>query len=96
MLNRIDLKGFRKVQEEYKQDRSKCKKRLQVEGKWRLDVEYGPQFETKLRTERAGEITVQTDETIILGVEEQPFIPFITVWRVFVVVLLQLLPNGLL
>ena len=67
MLNRIDLKGFKKVQEEYRKDRSKCKKRLEVKGKWRLEVEYGPQFEIKLQTERAGEITVQTDETIILG-----------------------------
>ena len=60
MLNRINLKGFKKVQEEYRKDRSKCKKRLEVKGRWRLDVEYGPQFETKLKTERAGEITVQT------------------------------------
>jgi len=67
MLNRIDLKGFKKIQDEYRKDRSKCKKRLEVKGRWRLDVEYGPQFETKLQTERAGEITVQTDETIILG-----------------------------
>ena len=67
MLNRINLEGFKKVQTSYKLDRSKCKKRLQIKGRWRLDVEYGPQFETKLMTERAGEITVQTDETIILG-----------------------------
>ena len=67
MLNRIDLDGFKKVQKEYKKDRSKCKKTLEIKGRWRLDVDYGPQFETKLRTERAGEITVQTDETIILG-----------------------------
>ena len=67
MLNRIDLDGFSKVKEEYTKDRSKCKKTIEVNGRWRLDVEYGPQFETKLRTERAGEITVQTDETLILG-----------------------------
>jgi len=67
LLNRINLNGFKKVQEEYRKDRSKCKKTLEVKGRWRLDVEYGPQFETKLKTERAGEITVQSDETIILG-----------------------------
>ncbi len=67
MLNRIDVAGFKKVQKEYKKDRSKCKKTLEVKGRWKLDVEYGPQFELKLQTERAGEITVQTDETIILG-----------------------------
>jgi len=67
LLNRIDLDGFKKVQKDYKKDRSKCKKTLEIKGRWRLDVEYGPQFETKLKTERAGKITVQTDETIILG-----------------------------
>jgi len=67
LLNRIDLKGFKKIQEEYKKDRSKCKKKLEVKGRWRLDVDYGPQFETTVTTERAGNITVQTDETIILG-----------------------------
>lgn len=67
MLNRVDLEGFKKVQEEYRKDRSKCKKTLEVKGRWRLDVDYGPQFETSLQTERAGVITVQTDETIILG-----------------------------
>lgn len=67
MLNRIDLDGFKKIQKEYRKDPSKCKKTLEVNGRWRLEVKYGPQFETRLKTERAGEITVQTDETIILG-----------------------------
>jgi uncharacterized OsmC-like protein len=67
MLNRIDLDGFKKVQEEYRKDRSKCKKTLEVKGRWLLDIGYGPQFETIMKTERAGDITVQTDETIILG-----------------------------
>ncbi|MHA1612949.1 MAG: OsmC family protein [Promethearchaeota archaeon] len=61
------MAGFKKVQKEYKKDRSKCKKTLEVKGRWKLVVEYCPQFELKLQTERAGEITVQTDETIILG-----------------------------
>jgi uncharacterized OsmC-like protein len=30
-------------------------------------VEYGPQYQTTLPTERAGDILIQTDETIILG-----------------------------
>jgi uncharacterized OsmC-like protein len=67
MLNRIDLKGFNKVRDTFSKDRSKCKKTIEVSGRWRLEVDYGPQFELKLKTERAGEITVQTDETIILG-----------------------------
>ncbi len=67
VVNRVNIAGFRKVQEEYRQDRSKCKKTLEVKGRWKLDLDYGPQFETHLKTERAGDITVQTDETLILG-----------------------------
>ncbi|MBY9004269.1 MAG: OsmC family protein [Candidatus Lokiarchaeota archaeon] len=67
MLNRINVEGFKKVQDDYRKDRSKCKKTIELNGRWRLEADYGPQFEVKLKTERAGEITVQTDETIILG-----------------------------
>lgn len=67
IVNRVNIAGFRKVQEEYSNDRAKCKKTLEVKGRWKLDTEYGPQFETHLKTERAGDITVQTDETLILG-----------------------------
>lgn len=67
MLNRINVNGFKKIQEKYSQNRSLCKKVLDVQGTWRLDVEYGPQFQTTLPTERAGDILIQTDETIILG-----------------------------
>ncbi len=67
LLNRIDLKGFREVVDQYMKDRSLCKKTLEVKGIWRLDLEYGPQFETRLKTERAGEITVQMDELTLFG-----------------------------
>jgi uncharacterized OsmC-like protein len=67
MLNRINLDGFKEIQQDYKKNRLLCKKYLEIEGKWRLDVQYGPQFETKLRTERAGELLVQTDDVIMLG-----------------------------
>ncbi|MFX1321302.1 MAG: OsmC family protein, partial [Promethearchaeota archaeon] len=67
VLNRINLDGFKVIQEKYTKDRLLCKKLLEVEGRWRLDVNYGPQFETELRTERAGKILVQTDETTMLG-----------------------------
>jgi uncharacterized OsmC-like protein len=67
ILNRVNIGGFKKIQEEFSKDRSKCKKTLELKGQWRLDVDYGPQFETHLKTERAGDITVQTDETLILG-----------------------------
>ena len=68
-LNRIDLKGFKEVQGEYREDRSLCKKTLEVKGRWRTDLQYGPQFETKLGTERAGQITIQTDDLTLFGGE---------------------------
>ncbi|MFX0020102.1 MAG: OsmC family protein [Promethearchaeota archaeon] len=67
ILNRINVKGFKDIQGKYSQNRSLCKKVLDVEGTWRLDVEYGPQYQTTLPTERAGDILIQTDETTILG-----------------------------
>ncbi|MFX1374280.1 MAG: OsmC family protein [Promethearchaeota archaeon] len=67
ILNRIDLDGFKEVVSEYIKNRELCKKTLEVKGIWRLDLEYGPQFETKLKTERAGEITIQTDELTLFG-----------------------------
>ncbi|MFX1418581.1 MAG: OsmC family protein [Promethearchaeota archaeon] len=67
LLNRIDLKGFKEVIDQYMQNRELCKKALDVKGIWRLDLEYGPQFETRLKTERAGEITVQMDELTLFG-----------------------------
>ncbi|MFX0023236.1 MAG: OsmC family protein [Candidatus Hermodarchaeota archaeon] len=66
-LNRIDLDGFKEVLNEYNKDRNLCKKTLEVKGIWHLDLDYGPQFETKLKTERAGEITVQTDGLTLFG-----------------------------
>ncbi|TFF89741.1 MAG: OsmC family peroxiredoxin [Promethearchaeota archaeon] len=67
ILNRIDLKGFKSVVNQYIQDRNLCKKALNVHGIWRLDLDYGPQFETRLDTERAGAITIQTDDLTIFG-----------------------------
>ncbi|MBY8981601.1 MAG: OsmC family protein, partial [Candidatus Lokiarchaeota archaeon] len=67
LLNRINIEGFKKIQEECIKQRSLCKKTLELEGEWRLNVEYGPQYEAILPTELAGNIMVQTDETIILG-----------------------------
>ncbi|MFX1479414.1 MAG: OsmC family protein [Promethearchaeota archaeon] len=66
-LNRIDLDGFKEVMSEYMKDRSLCKKTLDIKGLWLLDLEYGPQFETKLKTERAGEIMIQMDELSLFG-----------------------------
>lgn len=67
IVNRIDLRGFREIQKLYRKDRSLCKKTLDVPGRLRLDVQYGPTFETKLKTERAGEINIQMDENTLFG-----------------------------
>lgn len=67
MLNRINIKVFKETIENSERDPSSSIKNLKIEGKWRLDAQDGPQFETILNTEKAGEILVQSDETIILG-----------------------------
>ena len=67
MMNRINIEVFKETIEKGKKDSSSCLKKLEIEGTWRLDDDSGPQFETKLKTEKAGEVLVQSDETIILG-----------------------------
>jgi len=67
MMNRINIEVFKETIEKGKKDSSSCLKSLNIEGTWRLDDDSGPQFETKLKTEKAGEVLVQSDETIILG-----------------------------
>ena len=67
MINRINIEVFKETIENAKKDPSSSIKNLEIEGTWRLNEQYGPQFETKLKTENAGDILVQSDETIILG-----------------------------
>jgi uncharacterized OsmC-like protein len=67
MLNRINIQVFKNTIENGKKTPSSSIKDLKIEGKWRLDANDGPQFETFLKTEKAGEILVQSDETLILG-----------------------------
>lgn len=67
MMNRINIEVFKETVENVKKDPSTALKTLEFEGVWRLDADSGPQFETKLKTENAGEILVQSDETIMLG-----------------------------
>jgi uncharacterized OsmC-like protein len=67
MINRINIEVFKETIEKGKNDSSSYLKSLEIEGTWRLNANGGPQFETKLKTENAGEILVQSDETIILG-----------------------------
>jgi len=66
-VNRVNINKFKETVENAKKDPSSRKKILVVEGIWRLNKQGGPQFETKLKTENAGEILLQTDETVILG-----------------------------
>ena len=67
MMNRINIEVFKETIEKGKNDSSSYLKSLEIEGTWRLNANSGPQFETKLKTENAGEVLVQSDETIILG-----------------------------
>jgi len=67
MKNRINIDVFKETIEKAKKDPSSSLKNLEIEGVWRLDKQNGSQFETKMKTEKAGEILVQSDETIILG-----------------------------
>jgi len=67
MINRINIDVFKETIKKAEDEPSSTIKKLEIEGIWRLDEKKGPQFETKLNTEKAGEILVQSDETIILG-----------------------------
>ena len=67
MMNRINIEVFKETIKKSTNDPSSSLKKLEIEGIWRLNEQNGPQFETKLKTEKAGEILVQSDETIILG-----------------------------
>jgi len=67
MMNRINIEVFKETIEKGKNDSSSYLKSLEIEGIWRLNAKSGPQFETKLKTEKAGEVLVQSDETLILG-----------------------------
>ncbi len=67
MMNRINIDVFKDTIKKGTNNPSSSLKKLEIEGIWRLNEQNGPQFETKLKTEKAGEILVQSDETIILG-----------------------------
>ena len=67
MINRINIEVFKGTIENAKKDPSSSIKHLEIEGTWRLNEQVGPKFETKLKTENAGDIIIQSDETLILG-----------------------------
>lgn len=66
IVNRIDVDKFNETVEKARKDPATGKKTMEIEGEWRID-KTGPQFESKIKTENAGEITLQSDETLILG-----------------------------
>ncbi len=67
MINRINVDVFKETIENVNKDPSTSIKKIEIVGTWRLNEQTGPQFETKLETEKTGDILVQSDETIILG-----------------------------
>ncbi len=60
---------FKKTVENAKKNPSATKKTTIIEGFWKLEAKEGPQFETNIKTENAGEILVETDETLLMGGE---------------------------
>lgn len=64
IVNRVDVDKFRETVEKARKDHATGKKTM--EGEWRLG-KTGPQFESKIKTEKGGEITLFLDETLILG-----------------------------
>ena len=66
IVNRVDVDKFKETVEKARKDPSSGKKTMEIEGEWRIG-KTGPQFESKIKTERGGEITLQSDETLILG-----------------------------
>lgn len=66
ILNRVDVDKFKETMDKARKDPSTGKKTMEVEGEWRLN-RTGPQFESRIKTEKGGEIMLLSDETLILG-----------------------------
>lgn len=62
-INKVDIDKFKETIENAK---NTGKKTVEVTGEWRIGKE-GPQFESKIKTEKGGEFTLVSDETIMLG-----------------------------
>ena len=63
----MNIGKFKKTVENAKKNPSSVKKTLKIEGEWRLGETKGPQFKSIIKTENAGEVLLETDETIIMG-----------------------------
>ena len=66
VVNRIDVDKFKDTVEKARKDHSTGKKTMEIEGEWRLN-KTGPQFESIIKTENGGDVTLFSDETLILG-----------------------------
>lgn len=64
--NRVDVDKFKETVDKARKDPSTGKKTMEIEGEWRLN-KTGPQFESTIKTEKGGDIILQSDETLILG-----------------------------
>lgn len=79
IVNRVDVEKFRETIEKARKDPSTGKKVVELEGQWRLG-KTGPQFESRIKTENGGEITLFSDKRLILnggGTAPNPFQYFI-------------------
>jgi uncharacterized OsmC-like protein len=66
IINRIAVDKFSETLQKVKDDPSKTKKVIEFEGNWEIG-RTGPQFSTKINSERGGEFLIQSDEPVALG-----------------------------
>jgi uncharacterized OsmC-like protein len=66
IINRIAVDKFNETLQKVRDDPSKTKKVIEFEGNWEIG-KTGPQFSTKINSERGGEFLIQSDEPIALG-----------------------------
>jgi uncharacterized OsmC-like protein len=60
------MRRFRETLDKVRKNPTGGKKIRQIEGEWRVD-KTGHQFEATVKTERGGEYSLRSDETLILG-----------------------------
>lgn len=66
IINRVEVDRFSETLQNARDDPSKVKKIIEFEGDWEIG-KTGPQFSTKIKSERGGEFLIQSDEPTALG-----------------------------
>jgi len=66
IINRVEVDSFGETLQKARNDPSKAKKVIEFEGNWEIG-KTGPQFSTKIKSEKGGEFLIQSDEPIALG-----------------------------